>query len=211
MDIPSNHTDKILEDFNKKQEFVRDALPVNWLTFSEELEQAAEVLWANSGSGQELRAEAELDRISHYRVIPAHSRSYILLAGFALENILKGLIIAGNPTLISSGELDGTLNSHNLLYLAKKLNNLKFSTDEENVLRICQDAIPYWGRYPVPLKYQGLKPEEVVNQAFRDCFRALHYRLCKSLYEIVKDGWDSGVGAKTLQMRSRRYGDIIDN
>jgi len=139
----------------------------------------------------------------------AHSRSYILLASLALENVLKGLIIVSDAKLISSGRLDKTLQSHKLLDLAKRVDGLVLSKDERHILHVCQDAIPYWGRYPIPLEYKGLKPKEAADDKFHTCFRKLHFRLCKSLYEKLKDGWDSGVGSKTLQMRSIRYGDAI--
>ncbi len=128
----------------------------------------------------------------------------------ALENVLKGLIIANDAKLIASGKLDNSLKSHNLIDLAKRVNGLILSKDEKHILQVCQDAIPYWGRYPIPLEYKGLKPIEAVNDKFRACFRQLHYRLCKSLYDSQKDGWDSGVEPESFKMRSVRYGDTID-
>jgi hypothetical protein len=210
MKIPDNPTDDQIEDLNNKMLFVRDAMPDSWLSYAEELEEAAEALWAGSGTGFAIEAEAQLDRSTIMKKSSAHSRSYILLAGLALENVLKGLIISNNPSFITSGRLDKTLQSHKLLDLAKRVDGLYLSDDEKLVLQICQDAIPYWGRYPIPLEYHGLQPREAANDKFRTCSRNLHFRLCKSLYEILKDGWDSGVGAKTVKIRSIRYGDTID-
>jgi hypothetical protein len=210
MTLPPNPTDEQIDEYNKKQLFVRDALPASWLEYAEELEAAAEALWADSGNGMVLQAETQLDGSLLTSKVTAHSRSYILLASLALENILKGLIIANDPSLITSGSLAKSITSHKLIELAKKINGLVLSSEERNILQICQDAIPYWGRYPIPLEYQGLKPAEAASDKFRSCFRQLHFRLCKQLYDLIKDGLDSGVGAGTLNMRSIRYGDTID-
>lgn len=210
MKLPDNLTDAQIDDLNNRQSFVRDAMPDSWLSYAEELEEAAEALWADSDNGLLVEGDTQLDGSFVVKKSSAHSRSYILLASLALENVLKGLIIASNAELISSGRLDKTLQSHKLLDLAKKVDGLILSKDEKHILLVCQDAIPYWGRYPIPLEYKGLKPKAAANDKFHTCFRKLHFKLSKSLYEMVKDGWDSRVGAKTLQIRSIRYGDTID-
>lgn len=209
MKLPSTSTDKQLEELNQKQLFVRDALPSLWLSYSEELEEAAEALWADRDNGLELNMETQAGGTASIKKSTAHARSYILLSGLALENVLKGLLIAHNSSLITSGQLDKLLKNHKLKELADSVKDLTLSLDEQRVLEICQNAIPYWGRYPVPLRYQDLQPLEAATLAFRDSFRNLHFRLCKTLYDLIKDGWDSGVGPKTSEIRSRRYGDTI--
>jgi len=210
MKLSDNPADDQVDEFNNRQLFVQDAMPDSWLSYAEELEQAAEALWADSGSGLKIEAETKLDDSLVMKKSSAHSRSYILLVGLALENVLKGLIITSDAKLISSGNLDKSLKNHNLLNLAGRIDGLILSNDEERILRICQDAIPYWGRYPVPLEYQDLKPKEAANNKFHACSCNLHFRLCKWLYELLKDGWDSGVGARVSEMRDIRYGDTID-
>lgn len=207
MRLPPNPTDDEIEEFNKRQEFIRDALPVSWLNYAEELMEAAEALWADKNNGMMLQVETQSDGTLSQKRSSKHSRSYILLASLALENVLKGLIIANNPKLIDSGQLDGNLKSHKLINLAQKIQGLALSDDEEKLLQICQDAIPYWGRYPIPLDYKGLKPAEAASEEFHSCFHQLHFRLCKKLYDLTKDGWDSGVGPSTLHASSIRYRD----
>ena len=139
-----------------------------------------------------------------------HARTYILLAGLAIENSLKAIIITNEPNKITSGKLHKSLKSHKLKDLAKLINRLSLTDKEEKVLKICQDAIPYWGRYPIPLHFNGLQPSEAATVEFRDTFRKLHYRLCKITYDTIKDGWDSGAGARCHIIRSKKYGDEID-
>jgi hypothetical protein len=80
---------------NRLQEFVRDGSPDNWLAYGEELHDSAELLWRHESEG--LRVETTL---SARHKVPGSSkashisRSYMLLAGFALENVFKGLLVA---------------------------------------------------------------------------------------------------------------------
>lgn len=210
MKLPPNATDEQINELNNKQLFIRDALPASWLEYAEELETAAEALWEVIDTGLILQTETQIDGSLIIKKTTIHSRAYILLAGFALENVLKGLIIANNPSLITSGSLDESIKNHKLTELANKINSVTLSREERNILEICQDAIPYWGRYPIPQKYKGLKTAEEANDEFRSCFRQLHFRLCKLLYDLIKDGWDSGAGPATVKMRNRKYGDTID-
>ncbi len=180
-------------------------MPDSWLSYSEELEEAAEVLWSDKDNGMAIESETQFDGKWHTKKSSAHSRSYILLASLALENVLKGLIIAGNSNLISSGKLDKSLKSHKLLNLAKRVDGLVLSKGDVRILQICQDAIPYWGRYPIPLEYKGLKPIQAVTDKFHTNFRDLHFRLCKWLYEQLKEGWDSSVGPRLTVIHHIRY------
>jgi hypothetical protein len=195
---------------NRKAKFIRDAMPNNWLAYAEELEEAAEVIWSCVGDVMTIESNTIIGKKMEVKKSSFHARSYILLAGLALENILKAIIITRNPNLISSGQLHNSLKSHKLLILAKKINDLKLTDKEESLLRICQDAIPYWGRYPIPLYFDNLQPAEVATETFRQTFRRLHFRLCKLTYEAIKNGWDSKAGAVCCKIRSRRYGDEID-
>ena len=210
MDLSNNPTDKEITITNRKTEFVRDAMPDAWLSYAEELEEAAEVIWNCVGDVMTVKNETNIEGNMEIEKFSVHARSYILLAGFALENALKAIIITRNPNLISSGQLHNSLKIHNLLNLAKTINDLKLTDKEEWVMRVCQGAIPYWGRYPVPLSFDGLKPTGAATGEFRQTFRQLHYRLCKLTYNAIKDGWDSEAGAQCYKIRSKRYGDEVD-
>ena len=199
-------TDSEIEEFNRRQVFVRDACPSNWLELAEELRDAAEEVW--KGRSQGLRLEAFLDTeqsLLRSQTKSALSRPYLLLAGFATENVLKGLIIAGDPSHISGGSLSDQLKSHNLLALASKIQSLALSSNEKKFCDIATKTIPYWGRYPIPLKSNDVTPETVITEELRAVFLGLFGRLARELYWKVRDGWDSGVGPVTLEVRDARY------
>ena len=199
-------------DFNQTQEFIRDACPSSWLEHAEELRDAAELIWKRHDDG--LRVGITLDSaftpVDDARRFSEVSRTYMLLAGFALENLIKGLLVYQDPSHVNRGVLSDDLKSHNLVTLASKLKGLALSPAERQFCHTATSAIPYWGRYPIPLKRNQVTPEIGVDANLRRTFLALFDRLAHALYWAVRDGWDSGAGPKTLKIRSNRYGDWID-
>jgi hypothetical protein len=182
---------------NRRMIWVRDAMPGEWLEYADELLDAAEVLWHSPTAG--LRVESDVDPITSelmlYRFSTV-SRPYVLLSSFALENLLKGVLVARDPSLISTGRLPPTFTTHKLSRLSAKIAGLGLSPEEVSVLTIAEKALPYWGRYPVPLIPDGVLPEIAIDEEYRSTYLALHYRLGKIIYDAIRDGWDSGVGAR---------------
>jgi hypothetical protein len=203
-------TKREVDENNSKIRFAMAASPVFWLEYSEDLMEASEALWLHTGDGLSLEVTSQNGELRQPKQQMAHTRSYTLLAGFFLENVLKGIRIATDPSLVSAGALAKELTRHNLLTLTDSIAGISTSQDERQILQSCQEAIPYWGRYPIPLKHEDLTEDGTVDSKFRKSFVKLHFRLCHYLYNLIKDGWDSGIGAQTLSMRSVRYGDAID-
>lgn len=93
---------------------------------------------------------------------------HFMLTGLALENLLKGALVARNiPSLgvftqpressyykefERTGELPRDLRSHDLFDLSRRL-GLEFSLDEEDLLRRLSRATDWYGRYPVPIHF----------------------------------------------------------
>jgi hypothetical protein len=200
--------DDTIREHNAKQIFIRDAMPDSWFNYAAELEESAEILWEQHENGLrvELTETFEGDQI---KKISSISRSYILLAGFAIENLLKGLLIVQDPSHINTGQLSNDLKSHRLLDLASKLEDLSLDDEEYHICKVLQDAIPYWGRYPIPLEYNGVMPEIGIDLNFRRVFLKLHFRLSKLIYYAIRDGWDSQAGLVIGKIRDRRF-DTID-
>lgn len=71
-----------------------------------------------------------------------------LLCGFAIENALKGIIVANEPDRISEERLDRDLQNHDLTVLAR-LARFSLSSDDEHVCRLLTDIVLWAGRYPV--------------------------------------------------------------
>ena len=199
-----------VDRFNQLQLFVRDGLPGEWLTLAEELGDSAETLWRIESKSRRIEAASLANGGQDLRQISAISRPYILLTGFAIENLLKGLLVASDRSLIAAGRLHADLNSHHLLTLTEKIPDVSLSATEIEYCRIAQEAIPYWGRYPIPLRYEFVSPEVALTPELRIAYLGLHQRLGQRLFDQIKDGWDSGVGPSHVRIEIRRYGSAID-
>lgn len=200
-----------LADRDNLQEFVRDACPAAWLECAEELRDSAELIWAHNEESLRLALTLNTDSLPQKETkISGISRTYMLLANFTLENVLKGHLVLADPSHVNQGVLSKELNSHDIVTLAAKIPDLHLSNEERRFCDNAKEAVPYWGRYPIPLNKTKLSPEVGLTQTLRQAFLGLFDRLAHKLYWAARDRWDSGVGPKTLQMRSTRYGDRID-
>jgi hypothetical protein len=89
---------------------------------------------------------------------------HLLLAAYALENILKGALVRQYYRRLETdfertGKLPKLLKSHNLYWLARFL-NLAFTLQEEDLLRRLSHAAVWYGRYPVPAQYEVYDGEQ---------------------------------------------------
>ena len=81
-----------------------------------------------------------------------------LLYAYAIENVLKGLIVANQPNLIDGTRINKSIESHNLLTLASTA-TFQVHIQEEPVLKALSELSVWAGRYPVALsraKYIGV-------------------------------------------------------
>lgn len=83
-------------------------------------------------------------------------RAVRLLYGLALENLLKGLLVAQGVDATSTGKLNNELKTHNLAHLWK-LASLPLTDQEEEILKILHWAIET-NKYPVGLKHDAVTP-----------------------------------------------------
>jgi len=209
-------SDLELNELNQKVIFVRDGMPCHWLSCAEELIDAAELIWKNNNGAFTIEMSGEKNMEeggiipNESRKISQNSRTYFLLAGFAIENLFKGLIICQNPKNITNGKLNNNIKTHKILNLASKIPDVNLSAEEKEICQKIEGAIPYWGRYPIPLNFNGVTPYVGITKEIRNVIIGMFDRISKQLYDKIKDGWDSGIGAKSLKMRSIRYGDSID-
>lgn len=74
---------------------------------------------------------------------------YYLLAGYALENCFKGLLLAREPHRVESGKLDSFIMGHDLGALADKC-VLPLSPEEREILKLITRNV-LTDKYPAPL------------------------------------------------------------
>ena len=131
-----NADDRLQNDINI---FVRDAMSGEWRGCAHELRDAAELVWEDRGN--QLRCEV-LQRVeivkgkpkrrTESRKVYSASRPYILLAGFALENIMKVYLVACDSSSISDGKLRDDLKTHALTNIAARIDGIALSENEDS-------------------------------------------------------------------------------
>lgn len=152
-----------LKEFSKEQ-FKAAQQPFAWLLSAEHLRDAAEAILKHELSAEVpyFRAYSEAEKVAvteaysegndagsaFIKAMPPNYPPAQLLYAYAIENVLKGLIVVQLPHLIEDRELSGELKSHNLLKLAAKA-NFTVHQQERDVLEALSQLSIWAGRYPV--------------------------------------------------------------
>jgi hypothetical protein len=181
--------------------------PTFWFSSAQKLMRAAEIVFRDQTDAAD-EYEKALDEASYdvestgMAEIKADSpvfRPAELLYGFAIENLLKGLIVADNPGLISQTELDKGLRTHDLIKLAARA-KIALTDDETRVATILSLMNEWAGRYPV-----AAKVEKHAIDAFSDLldWRRDHL-IIRRLYERIAALLES-----ELDHPPQRYGMIV--
>jgi hypothetical protein len=138
--------------------------PIAWLVSAERLRDAAEAILAHelaneipyfrahADAEQQAMADAYSDGkdagVAEIKAPPPNYPPAQLLYAYAIENVLKGLVIANAPRLIEESELNRELKSHNLIKLAEKA-EFAIHVEEVSLLKALSQLSLWAGRYPV--------------------------------------------------------------
>lgn len=116
----------------------------------------------------------------------------LLLKGFAVENLLKGIIYSQNPDRLKEDDknlyLDGEIKHHRLdeLYsfaeLAKNIDAIDPETKE--ILEALEKIILWQGRYPVPLNLEQFKQKKQIPDSLRRDSKKIN-ELCVRLFDTL--------------------------
>lgn len=175
---------------NKEYTFDVDSAPIAWLDYSEELKEISELIYKNSSF--------EINRYPENEKTLRLERGYFLNYGFSIENILKGLLISENNSYVSDGKISHEISSnHNLESLVNKIESLSFDKKERKLLSMLSDAIPYWGRYPIPKKYTKVSIRYTLTEQVNKELNDLWFKVGKKLYSNIKYGWTGPSGIET--------------
>ena len=78
------------------------------------------------------------------------SSIFMMLAGLSLENLIKGILISQDPSIVNGGKFNWGRKPHGLVSLFKQANVL-VSSDEKMFLKRLEEFVAWVGRYPLPL------------------------------------------------------------
>jgi len=110
--------------------------------------------------------------------------SFPMLAGFAIEALLKGILIARDQSTVSDGRFPNWLLNHNLAGLMKRA-NVPLTEDETDLVQRLAEAVQWRGRYPVPRRADELPDSHSVGLSDVNNFRALYDRLEREVSRIM--------------------------
>jgi len=189
------------------EQFQAAQKPIMWFLSAERLRDAAEIILSDQIKQEvpffraveeaQFAAMISQDKSAQIACLPPNYRPGQLLYAFAMENALKGLMIARNQGLVSSRHsISKSIKSHDLLKLA---NDARFSlaVQEVSVLKALSHISEWAGRYPVATaidKYNnpenpyplGLEPDVLLDWGsqhpiMRECLGRMMRELEKAL------------------------------
>ena len=176
---------------NRRKKFIYYSSPEHWFQASLELNQAVKELYL-------IRDQSYYLQDFHFEQqkvvkIPGCSRATYLLMSYSLENLLKGIAILYNPSLINKGKIEKEIRTHDLNSLTQLvgINLVKELIDFQTILSAqCVSN----ARYPVGLNenIQLENPNITVNdyEKYLELFERYKSKL---INEFHIKGWNSGL------------------
>lgn len=171
------------------QKFAAAASPDAWLDVATELKEAADVLWKHHPTGMSITASwNEEDNRPRQFQKPKHSRPWFLLVCFAIENLLKGVLVLRDSDLVADGKLKAEVKSHDLSDLAIRT-GLPFDAEELRLIELADQAVVYWSRYPIPLKAHQIADEVASDERLKKAFDRIFVRVDNEITSGMFAGW----------------------
>ncbi len=120
--------------------------PKSWLRMAEKLNKAASILWKQFSDDH---AYIVTNRGWYEERYVDIFSPYFLLASLSIENLLKGMAVKNDATLVQNGKLVGRIfTQHNLLDVAAHA-NVNLSQFEKELCDLASIYIKSDGKYPV--------------------------------------------------------------
>jgi hypothetical protein len=133
--------------------------PFFWLKQAKELDKAAMLIWGAIRQDLISLSHATVGTLIDLEQAPHANLGGVfwLNAGLALENLLKGVIIRGQPHLVDKGKIHRLIKTHDLFSLVK-LASVEIDVGEAFYLRVGTVSVTWAGRYPCSTKPGELPP-----------------------------------------------------
>ena len=179
-------------------------------SYAHELADTADELYQRQKDKWIAYVETGTDGETHRRGRPLVSRPVLLMYGLSIENLIKGLLISETPALLNGGKLDKFLLSHDLNKLADKLSTITLSKEDKLLLSQLSDAVPYYGRYPVPRRWQDIDEEKYISEKTYFQCRTLFKALEMQLYRLNIRGINAPEGVRFANLRLTHLDEFAD-
>jgi hypothetical protein len=167
-------------------DFVEMANPHSWFLVADDLHSQACQLRENHGSAR--RTKIDYNAATSV-TLDATNRSVFLLSSFALENAIKAFLVYENPEWISNGKLARGLRTHKLTQLSNKSTLIPYKQRGQKTLRVFEDGIDSWARYPCSLSKDETKKPLVLTDKLWNNYRWLILAYGKRLQGLLAKDW----------------------
>lgn len=189
--VTSTFTGEVNVSFSRWK-FVQLNEPYHWWLTASSMKDAADLIYRAIEPGrlkpsdEDLRLGTDGFRLVH----PSHDlrNVFVLLAGFALENLLKAEFMRQRQPNLEEGKLPRDLRDHDLLRLCEHV-NFAPQPSERKMLEIASEASTSWGRYPSGLLHDKgamAPPSDFDASEFRSEFESFY----RKLTEIITRDWE---------------------
>ena len=193
-----------------KREFIEQAAPEYWYSYAEELAQTADEIYKTSKGRSVGYIYLNVDGSEKIERRPYVSRPVLLLYGIAIENLIKGLLISENTSLLADGKLSKHLHGHDLKKLTNRLTTFCLTAAEAELADLLSSVVPYHGRYPVPKNSADLSPEIHVTEGIYFACVQFFERLSIHLYRLNYFGLTAPEGVLFPKLRLQTLDAKVD-
>lgn len=209
---PSNGTLKVVlnnnqKKLNTKEVFIYYSSPEHWFQTALELDQTILELLSIKDKSYYLESYH-----LHSKNVQRSfcSKSIYLLMTFAIENLIKGILVLRNPDFVNSGTLKKEIKTHDLTALSIEA-NLNLLVREKKLLTKLTHIGLSTARYPIGLNehFEIIPVEFIKNDenTYNKLFIKLRDKLAK---EFNRKGWDSGTNNPKLKTNPGEFRFMIN-
>jgi hypothetical protein len=167
-------------------EFAEAAQPHAWYLVADSLHSQAVAIRSDAGRSYLIRRDTKMGIDSRWDWT---DRTAFLLAGLALENLIKAYVVYENPSWISNGKLSGKLRTHKLVELAHLANSLPYRQKSMKTLQAFQEGIDSWARYPCALDVSRDSAQKVMSDKTWRGYRWLIRSYGKRMLRMLQVEW----------------------
>lgn len=166
-------------------EFEEIANPHSWFLVASELHEQAKLL--RDGNSSKI---TQHDYVGTRDLTwDSSNRTVILLAGFALENIIKAYLVYEFPNFVQGGFLSKKLQTHKLTKLAKESTLLPYHSQGSNTLKYYEEGLESWARYPCGLNWAQTKEQNLLSEKVWKSYLWLMRAYESRFKKLVLKGW----------------------
>lgn len=166
-------------------EFEEIANPHSWFLVASELHEQAKLL--RHATTSKITRRDFLG--SNSRTWNTSNRTVILLAGFALENIIKAYLIYEHPNYIRNGFLSKNIQTHKLTELARNSTFLPYQSQGSVTLKYFEEGLESWARYPCGLNWAQTKEQNILSDKLWNNYRWLMRAYESRFKKLLLKGW----------------------